>query len=186
MNFMINRFFSSILTTFLYSVLAFTGNLQAQSEAEFTTNSDLNSTVDYQISDTEGTFENIDIPPAPVELFSINFDLSPETAIEVGQVRFGCEYNQYNGLCYIGDTKVFEIKTEMGKLKTIYFLCQAYNGCSYKMSEIIDALESQKSLKFDDITNCVVTKLGAKICILKNKTIYMSRGKFRVPELNFD
>ena len=154
------RFPSIILLAFLLPLLAFTNKLQAQS--------------------TESN------SPAPVELFSINFDLSPETAIEVGQVRFGCEYNQYNGLCYIGDTKVFEIKTEMGKLKTIYFLCQAYNGCSYKMSEIIDALESQKSLKFDDITNCVVTELGAKICILKNKTIYMSRGKFRVPELNFD
>ena len=84
------------------------------------------------------------------------------------------------------NTKVFEIKTEMGKLNIIYFLCQAYNGCSYKMSEIIDALERQKSLKFDDITDWLVTDLGAEICILASKTIYMSRGKFRVPELNFD
>ena len=154
------RFYYRILTATLLSILAVSGNLYAQS--------------------TEST------SPAPVELFSINFDLSPETAIEVAKARFGCNYSELNEACYVDGTKVFQIETEMGKLSEIYFPCQAYNGCSYKISEVIDALEIQKSLKFDDTNNCLVTELGAEICILGSKTIYMNRGKFRVPKLNFD
>ena len=150
------RFPSIILFAFLLPLLAFTNKLQAQS--------------------TESN------SPAPVELFSINFDLSPETAAKVGKVRFGCEY-QF-GACKISGTTVFTILTEKGKLNKIIFSCHAYDGCSFSKDEVKTALASQKSLVFDG--NCASTSLGARICVSNERSISMTRYKFRVPELNFD
>ena len=149
------RFYYKILAATLLSILAVSGNLYAQT--------------------TESN------SPAPVELFSINFDLSPETAIEVGEARFGCEYKGSG--CFLKGTKLFEITQVKGRLSSVEFLCSSYDGCSFSDDEIIEALAAQKSLIFTG--NCTTTQLGAKICV-QYKDIHMYRKKFRVPELNFD
>ena len=81
------KFSSKILTALLLSDLVFSSNLQAQSDNL-----------------------NADTFPTPVELFSINFDLSPETAVDVGQVRFGCKYKHLEGTCLNGITKVLKFQ----------------------------------------------------------------------------
>ena len=151
------RFYYKILATTLLSILAVTGNLQAQS--------------------TET------VSPDPVELFSINFDLSPETAVEVGETRFGCTYYNNNNICYLKGTALFTITQKKGMLSSVKFFCASFDGCSYSDNEIVEALAAQKSLVFDG--NCTITELGAEICV-QFKDITMRRSKFRVPELNFD
>ena len=118
--------------------------------------------------------------PAPVELFSINFDLSPETAIEVGEARFGCEYSEYNkfeGSCFFKGSTLFKITQKIGKLSSVTFYCTSFDGCSFSDQEIIEALAAQKSLKFSG--GCTITELGAEICV-KYQDITMSRNRFRV------
>ncbi len=151
------RFYYRIFTTTLLSILAVTGNLYAQT--------------------TESN------SPAPVELFSINFDLSPETAIEVGEARFGCEYKIYDKICYLKGTKLFKITQKKGKLFSVRFYCTSFDGCSFSDEEVIEALEAQKALVFE--RSCATTELGASVCVTYSD-ITMSRNKFRVPELSFD
>ena len=99
----------------------------------------------------------------------------------MGETRFGCEYRS-NG-CFLKGTNLFQIGQSKGRLSSVVFFCESFDGCSFSNDEVIEALAAQKSLNFNG--TCTMTELGAKVCV-EYRNITMYRKKFRVPELNFD
>ena len=163
------------------------GSSQTASSNTVETNTELDVAVielasSKNVADTDGE---------AITIFGFNYDIDQDLAIARIAERFDCNPFRLQQQCLVENTIIQWSKDSLGKIITIDFYCEAFNGCTYSGAEIFQNLNDRFQLigqvKEDKHTICDQGVAGEEICVSKySKTITLSKLKFRQKPMSFD